>query len=104
MKSSTSRSLAPRASCSRICLRRSSARGAFESATVWFWHTRHLSSEARAVTRFSRFCCSSPKTTLEKRRTAAKNQNLLTLELADERQHGLLQDLGRDRADALVAD
>src|SRR5512134_3262584 len=53
MNSRTSPSLAPLASCSRIWLRRSTASGAFDSASDWFWQTRHRSSCARPATRFS---------------------------------------------------
>src|SRR4051794_9023013 len=104
MKSRTSRSLAPRASCSRMVLRRSTASSALESASVWFWHTRQRSSEARSITRFSRsgFC---PWAMAEKA-SAAKQEtrSLFTLELPDQRHHALRQHIWRDRADLLEAD
>src|SRR5712691_4438095 len=100
MKSATSRSLAPRASCSRIWLRRSTARPAFDSAIDWFWHTRQRSSAARSMTRLSSAASSAPAT-----ETASNNANAL-LESTFIQQGGELvaHQLAGDRADALVAD
>src|SRR3954468_17209661 len=106
----TCRSLAPALSWSRICRRRSSARSALESASVWFWHTRQRSSSASAITRFSSAGSSAAgaaslplaKRVKLARKTRAKT--LFTLELAHQRNDGLLEDLGRQRPDALVAD
>src|SRR5688572_10801419 len=100
MKSITSRSLAPAVSCSRIWFLRSTASGALESASVWFWHTRQRSSCARAATRLSSsvFCA---RTGAQPRTGRRKN---LAIELSDERPQLLLRDLRRERADVLVAD
>src|SRR5579859_4936358 len=106
----TCRSLLPALSCSRICRRRSSARSALESASVWFWHTRQRSSSASAITRFSRTGSSDiggasfPTAKAALSAKARKRRTLLTLELAHERNDLLLEDLRRHRADALVAD
>src|SRR6478672_4343034 len=104
MKSITSRSLLPAFSCSRIWLRRSCASGALESARVWFWHTRQRSSCASEATRRSRAgssCASTEKATNEK----ASTRSLATLrQLLDQRTHFLLDDLRRQRPNALVAD
>src|SRR5437868_14491657 len=105
MKSRTSRSLAPRSSWSRMVLRRSTASGALESASVWFWHTRQRSSDARSATRFSMAGSSLPSARAEKASAATQaRKNLLTLELFDERDDLLRHDLGRHGADLLVAD
>src|SRR5260221_3117232 len=104
MKSSTSRSLAPRPSCSRMLLRRSTARSALESARVWFWQTRQRSSEEMSMTRFSRTGSSFPKTVAERRIEMKKQNSLFTLQIIDERHDLLRHDLGRDRSDLLVAD
>src|SRR3954462_5407606 len=101
MKSITSRSDLPAAICSRIWLRRSTARGAFESAMVWFWHTRQRSSCARLVTR--RSSASSPNANVQPR-SSAMARLLRTLELLDERLDLLLHHIGRERADLLVSD
>src|SRR3954471_3230318 len=103
MKSRTSRSLAPRESWSRMVLRKSTASSAFESASVWFWHTRQRSSSATSRTLFSRIG-SSAAYRVENASNSEKKTALLTLQLRDERQHLALQDLGRDRADLLEAD
>src|SRR5258706_15805152 len=103
MNPTTSRSLAPRLSCSRILWRRSTASSGFESAMVWFWHTRQRSSEAMSMTRFSRTGFSWEKTRLENKKQKAKAP-LFTLQLLDERHDALLHHLGRHRADLLVAD
>src|SRR3954464_7171226 len=100
MKSSTSRSLLPLPSCSRIWRRRSTARSAFESASVWFWHTRQRSSEDRSITRLSS-TGSVCAMTLPVNSNSSKI--LFTGELPDQRQDSLREDLAGDRADLLVA-
>src|SRR5918992_1193488 len=101
MKARTSRSLLPLFSCSRISFRRSTASGAFESASVWFWHTRQRSSCERSVTRRSRTgSCAS---------TGAANKSsttsLTTLrELLDERSQLRFRNLRREGPDVLVSD
>src|SRR4051812_43562900 len=104
MKSSTSRSLLPLPSCSRIWRRRSTARSALESASVWFWHTRQRSSDESAITRRSR-SVSWEKTVPVKARMRSKLQtsSLFTRKLADQRQDSLRENLARPRADLLVA-
>src|SRR5688572_22075011 len=103
MKSTTSRSLAPLASCSRIWFLRSTASGAFESASVWFWHTRQRSSSARALTRFSSsgFCAYTPAASI-----ASMKITILAaaIQLLHQRLELLLRDLRRERPDVLVAD
>src|SRR4051812_13406301 len=101
MKSTTSCSERPAAICSRIWLRRSTASGAFESASVWFWHTRQRSSCARFITRRSS-ASSAWASAAKQRRTAATL--LRTVELLDERLDLLLHHVGGERADLLVAD
>src|SRR5687768_13799660 len=104
MKSRTSRSLAPPLSCSRTWLRRSTASGALESASVWFWHTRQRSSLDNAFTRFSRFGSSAPSTAGQYT-VKIKNRSLSTpAQLLHQRQHFLLHHLARQRADVLEAD
>src|SRR3954470_22367407 len=103
MKSSTSRSLLPLPSCSRIWRRRSTARSAFESASVWFWQTRQRSSAERSMTRLSNVASSAPKTVMDSNNAKAKTA-LLTRQLTDERQDLLREDFARHRADLLVAD
>src|SRR5918996_4111002 len=100
MNSRTSSSLLPALSCSRIWLRRSTASGAFESASVWFWHTRQRSSLARALTRLSNsgVCASTGAA------TNSNTRSLATAELFHEWAQLLLGNLGRERADVLVAD
>src|SRR5688572_30101133 len=99
MKSITSCSLLPPFSCSRIWFRRSTASGAFESASVWFWHTRQRSSVASAVTRFSiSGSCASAGSA-----SAIRNRNLTT-ELPDQRLELRAPHLGGKGADVLVAD
>src|SRR5688572_4436866 len=100
MKSRTSPSLAPLASCSRIWFLRSTASGAFDSAKVWFWHTRQRSSSARAATRLSRTGFCAAQTTGNKRTSS----NLATAQLLHQRHKLLLRHLGRERPDMLVAD
>src|SRR5688572_9073553 len=99
MNSRTSRSLAPFASCARISLRRSTASGAWESASVWFWHTRQRSSSASAATRLSRseLCASALPQNIN-------NMSSLAIERLHQRLQLALRYLGRERADVLVAD
>src|SRR5712692_8143371 len=100
MNSTTSRSLAPRASCSRIWLRRSTARPAFDSAIDWFWHTRQRSSAARSVTRLSSAASSAPAT-----ETASNNAKaLLAVKFIQQGDELVAHQLAGDRTDALVAD
>src|SRR6266849_7613403 len=105
-----SESLDPCRIFSRTWFLRSSASGAFESARVWFWHTRQRSSEASAVT-----LCSSTGSAAAGAAsfanahgaTAARSRNardLSTAELLHQRQQLFLDDLARERADAFVAD
>src|SRR5688500_8260769 len=102
MKSSTSCSLAPPLSCSRTWLRRSTASGAFESARVWFWHTRQRSSLESCMTRFSSAGSSAEKTTHGKN---SRRMNLATLaQRFDERPQLLVGDVARQRPDVLEAD
>src|SRR4051812_2035798 len=113
MKSRICASLCPWRSFSRISSRRSLARPALESAIVWFWQTRQRSSAESAMTRassagsaaagaasFAPAWASQASATRATRATSA----LATLQLLDERQQRLLDDLRRERADALVAD
>src|SRR6266480_1381922 len=100
MKSTTSRSLAPRASCSRIWLRRSTARPAFDSASDWFWHTRQRNSAASSMTRLSSAASSAPAT--ETARNSARA--LLAIKFIQQRNELVAHQLAGDRADALVAD
>src|SRR5262245_43363407 len=95
---------------SRSWFLRSSASGAFESASVWFWHTRQRSSSASAITRFSStgsaaagaasFAVSGAASIAASSTTSA----LGTVELFDQRQEGVLHYLRSERADLLVAD
>src|SRR5712664_4228657 len=103
MKPTISLSLAPRCICSRMLLRRSTARSACESASVWFWHTRQRSSEASAMTRFSR---SGSSAALEERARMipSRKSHLLTDEVLHQRLDLLRRDFLRHGADALVAD
>src|SRR5258706_534913 len=101
--SSRRRSSSPRARSWSARASVPAARSAFESAIVWFWHTRQRSSEAMSMTRFSRTGFSWEKTRLENKKQKAKAP-LFTLQLLDERQDALLHHLGRHRADLLVAD
>src|SRR5688572_5993035 len=103
MKSMTSRSLLPASSCSRMWLRRSTASGALESASVWFWHTRQRSSCARFATRrsSSEFPCPNavPAT------NSAIRKGLPTPgELLYQRPQLFLRDPACERPDVLVAD
>src|SRR5439155_16367945 len=100
MKSITSRSDLPAASCSRIWFLRSTASGALESASVWFWHTRQRSSCARSVTRRSSaaFCANALA-------IQAMSSHLATgIQLLHQRLDLLLHDVGGERSDVLVAD
>src|SRR5688500_2122980 len=103
MKSITSRSLLPAASCSRIWLRRSTASGALESAIVWFWHTRQRSSWDTSLTRASRLSGWAAMPTGMKRKK--RSTTLATAaELLHQRPDLFLRHLGRERPDVLVAD
>src|SRR5687768_3458996 len=103
MNSRMSCSLLPAASWLRISLRRSTASGALESASVWFWHTRQRSSWARSLVLFSSNG-SSAATALENS-TRNKSRCLTTaVELLHQRHDLLPGGLGRERADVLVAD
>src|SRR5581483_7703376 len=110
MKATICWSLCPLRIISRISSRRSLARPALESAMVWFWQTRQRSSAESAMTRASSAgsaaagAASFAPARGGQRRTARMSSSLATLELLHERQDLLLQDLARDRADALVAD
>src|SRR5712671_5278281 len=104
MKPTISLSLAPRSICSRMLLRRSSARSACESASVWFWHTRQRSSEASAMTRFSRIGSSLPREQIEKNNRKRNANVLFTRQLAHQRRDLLRRDFRCHGADALVAD
>src|SRR3954453_15186637 len=100
MKSTTSRSDLPALSCSRIWFLRSTASGAFDSAMVWFWHTRQRISCARPATRPSSAgsWASAQPTQKRMRRLAAR------IELPHERLHYVLHHVRGDRPDVLVAD
>src|SRR3979411_2631681 len=100
MKSITSRSDLPAASCSRIWLRRSMASGAFESASVWFWQTRQRSSCERLVTRRS----SAGARAIAHAGQAMSPHLPPRAQLLDEGCQLLLHDVGGERADVLVAD
>src|SRR5512134_2579126 len=121
MNSRTSPSLAPLASCSRIWLRRSTASGAFDSASDWFWQTRHRSSCARPATRFSSagssaaargpggaVCCAqaSGASTASARAATRRVAPLLapTRELLDQRLDLLRLHVRGERTDVLEAD
>src|SRR5712692_10575366 len=99
MNSTTSRSLAPRASCSRIWLRRSTARPAFDSAIDWFWHTRQRNSAARSMTRLSRAASSANAADAATRSAKA----LLAIKFIQQGNELVAHQLAGDRADALVA-
>src|SRR4029077_17626068 len=108
MKSSTSPSLLPSRSSSRMRFLRSIASAACESARVWFWHTRQRSSSASAMTRFSRsgFSDAGEAAKAQKAVTIERktDKHLGTLQLLHQRQDALAHDLGGEDADALVAD
>src|SRR3954467_14984890 len=99
MKSSTSRSDLPASSCAWIWFLRSTASGAFDSAIVWFWHTRQRSSWARAAARLSMSCAWA----IPGRRRSS-NRTLATRELLHERHDLVLHHVGGQRADLLEAD
>src|SRR5882762_8126702 len=110
MKSMTCESLLPCRIFSLTWFLRSSASGAFESAMVWFWQTRQRSSAASVMT-----LCSSAGSAAAGAASfaythgtvAARIRNasdLSTAELFHQGQQLFLDDLGRERADALVAD
>src|SRR5947207_8031651 len=100
MKSTTSRSDLPAASCSRIWSRRSTASGAFESASVWFWHTRQRSSCARLTTRRS-----STGSCAKAQLIQASSSSLATaVQFLDQRLDLLLHHVRSERPDVLVAD
>src|SRR3982751_5481886 len=107
MKSSTSRSLLPSRSSSRMRFLRSIASAACESASVWFWHTRQRSSSASAMTRFSS-CGSSGKGEAAKAQKPMAIERTIrntlgTLQFLHEGQDPVAHDLWRQDAGALVA-
>src|SRR3954471_12444447 len=110
MNSMICASLMPLRICSRTWSRRALASPAFESAIVWFWHTRQRSSADRAMTRASSAgsaaagAASLAPAGASHASAASSTSSLATFELLHERQDLLLQDLARDRSDALVAD
>src|SRR5262245_50450270 len=108
MKSSTSRSVLPSRSSSRMRFLRSIASAACESASVWFWHTRQRSSSASAMTRFSTSTVSDAGEAARTGKTVAirkrRRKSLGTPQLLHERQDPHAHNLGREDADALVAD
>src|SRR5262245_43563161 len=101
MKSTTSRSDLPAASCSRIWLRRSTASGAFDSASVWFWHTRQRISCARLAARRSS-AASWAKVPVSQKSSA--KALAARIQLPHQRLHFLLHHVGGERPDVLVAD
>src|SRR5437764_7573558 len=100
MKSTTSRSDLPAASCSRIWLRRSTASGAFDSAMVWFWHTRQRISCARLATRRSSAGSWASAQPTQKRTTRLAAR----IELPHQRPHFVAHHVRGNRPDVLVAD
>src|SRR6266852_2590312 len=100
MKSTTSRSDLPAASCSRIWLRRSTASGALDSASVWFWHTRQRSSCARFVTRRSSAGSCAKAQASQKMRSPLATGVQLPHQWLDL----FLHDVRGQRPDVLVAD
>src|SRR5712671_1528466 len=104
-----SRSLAPACIFSRIWLRRSMARGALESASVWFWHTRQRSSDSSAIARASRLAAaaarsfSTPCAAAASAKPMRRTISLCTVQRLHHRYDFLFHDLGREHADALVA-
>src|SRR6267142_3864390 len=105
----TSRSLFPSRILSRTWFLRSSASGAFDSARVWFWHTRQRSSSASAITRFSSTgsaaagAASLAAIGAASETSSRKASGLGTVELFHQRQQRVFDDLRRERPDALVA-
>src|SRR4051812_1738234 len=108
MKSSTSRSLLPSRSSSRMRFLRSIASAACESTSVWFWHTRQRSSSASAMTRFSSSGSSDTGEAAKAQKAVAIDRTITntlgTLQFLHQRQDPVAHDLGREDADALVAD
>src|SRR5712691_8556708 len=110
MKSMICESLAPCRIFCRTWFLRSSASGAFESAIVWFWHTRQRSSEASVMTLCSSAgsaaagAASFAGAAAAAEASSRNTSSLSTFELLDQREHLLFDDLRRERADALVAD
>src|ERR1041384_4135766 len=96
MKSTTSPSLLPAISCSRIWRRRSTASSAFDSASDWFWHTRQRSSCDSAATRFSRSGGVSENAFPPREAARARTHRILfTRQLPDEGENLLRQDLAQ---------
>src|SRR5262245_35859380 len=94
---------------SRSWFLRSSASGAFDSARVWFWHTRQRSSSASAITRFSSAGsaaagAASLAATGSVASTISRASALCTFELFHQRQQRVLHDFRGEGPDALVAD
>src|SRR6266496_1853355 len=110
MKSMICESLAPCRIFSLTWFLKSSASGAFESAMVWFWHTRQRSSAASVITLCSSAgsAAAGPASFAHTHGTvAARSRNARTLstaELLHQRQQLFPDDLRRERADAFVAD
>src|SRR3954469_3592488 len=108
MKSSTSRSLLPSRTSSRMRFLRSIASAACESASVWVWHTRQRSASASAMTRFSSCGSSGTGEAAKAQKPMAIERTIRntlgTLQFLHERQDPVAHDLGREDADALVAD
>src|SRR5438105_3057509 len=105
------RSLAPARSCSRTWFLRSIASSACESAMVWFWHTRQRSTSAIAIARRSSSgSAAAGSASFAAAETASASNSSATIrlrtafQLLDQRQDLFLHDLGREDADALVAD
>src|SRR5690606_17838725 len=111
----TSPSLLPSANFSRTWPRRSTASGARELAMVSFWHTRQRSfcdssitrdsssgssatGSARSAANAEAASASAPASSRERKRSTRTGQ------LRDLRQQHLVQRLGIERADVLVAD
>src|SRR5688500_3118201 len=98
----------PCSSFSRTCPRRSTASGAFETAIVWFWHTRQRSSCETSITRLSSSLvggaspANAPQPSAAK--TARRKTLRIALELCQERQDLALEHLRGHRTDLLVAD
>src|SRR3972149_3316548 len=96
---------------SRIWFFRSIASGAFESAMVWFWHTRQRRSCASVVTRFSSadsVVKDSAARAVPPNVYIAINATRMRLRIAVQFSHQgenlVAHNLGSDHADALVAD
>src|SRR5471032_1601195 len=111
MKSITSCSERPCASCSRTARFRSSASCACESAMVWFWHTRQRNCPARWATRASNTASgaapalpASSTARHSKQRGVNPMDNLNMIQLPYQRQQFFAYDLLRDRSDVLMPD